>query len=70
MTLTIDGKVVTNIHPVIEAMIAVLLDKGEGIWRRGNGVVELHFAPQGVALKIYDPPVFTGYAKTHEKPRP
>lgn len=69
LTLTIDGKLI-QLHPVVVAMIAVLIEKQEGIWRRGTGSVTLDFAPQGVALKVYDPPIFTGYKKTTEAKRP
>jgi hypothetical protein len=67
MILTDDSGQLVNLHPVIAAMIRGLIKEQESIYRRGTGKVELCYAPQGVAVKVCDPPVKTAYEKTRDK---
>ena len=69
MILTINGQLVL-LHPVIAAMITALVKQQEEIWKRGEGKIELHYAPDRVAFKLYDPPVSTCYEKTVDKMPP
>ena len=66
MTLTDDTGTPIRLHPVVAAMVALLVEKQPGVWKRGCGMVELHFAPQEVTMKVFDKPVFTGFRKTKE----
>lgn len=69
MTITDNGQLI-QLHPVIAAMIELLTEKQDGVWKRQLGRVELHFSPTEVSMKVFDGPVFTGFRKTKDKPRP
>lgn len=70
MTLTDDTGREIQLHPIARAMVELIVSRQEGIWRRPAGIVQLHFSAPDVSMKVFDPPVFTAFQKTVDKPRP
>jgi len=62
MTFSINGQSVA-VHPVVATMISLLIEKQDGIWKRGVGTVQLSFAEREVDLRVFDRPVFTAHYK-------
>jgi hypothetical protein len=66
MIVLIDGQPV-RLHPVVETMIALLVDGQAQIWQRGQGVAHLYYEPGSVRLKVYNAPAVNVQRKTADR---
>jgi hypothetical protein len=69
MTLTDKGRVITDIHPIVQVMIELLVTRQDRIGKRGTGKIELEFTRHEVSLKLCDTPYDTAHLTTAGKSR-